>query len=113
MQYRPILDHGIVLMLLSIHSLMFTNFRAAGPLMLSPTGQILAPSSCPPWLLVNFITENMEEAKKMIKDYERFVTQNFHHCDFLNPSIYQQYPDLFMIIIYILRPHPQASHCLL
>lgn len=41
--------------------------------MLSPTGQILAPSSCPPWLLVNFITENMEQAKKMITDYHRLV----------------------------------------
>ena len=46
------------------------SFRAAGPLMLSPTGQIIAPSSCPPWLLVNFITENMEEAWHRIKAYE-------------------------------------------
>ncbi|KAK3885945.1 hypothetical protein Pcinc_009878 [Petrolisthes cinctipes] len=54
----------------SLKELQLVVESAAGPLMLSPTGQILAPSSCPPWLLVNFITENMEEAKKMIKDYE-------------------------------------------
>lgn len=53
----------------SLSSLQLVVESAAGPLMLSPTGQILAPSSCPPWLLVNFITENMEQAKKMITDY--------------------------------------------
>ncbi|RXG62115.1 T-cell activation inhibitor, mitochondrial [Armadillidium vulgare] len=46
---------------------------AAGPLMLSPTGQIIAPSSCPPWLLVNFISENMDEAYKRISEYKRLV----------------------------------------
>lgn len=54
----------------SLSSLQLVVESAAGPLMLSPTGQILAPSSCPPWLLVNFITENMEQAEKMITNYE-------------------------------------------
>lgn len=35
----------------------------AGPLMLSPTGQLITPSTCPGVLLVDFITCNMEEAK--------------------------------------------------
>jgi len=35
----------------------------AGPLMLSPSGQFIAPSSCPISLLVSFITDNMEEAR--------------------------------------------------
>lgn len=34
----------------------------AGPLMLSPTGQFLAPASCPPGLLLRFLSENMREA---------------------------------------------------
>ncbi|XP_045596194.1 T-cell activation inhibitor, mitochondrial-like [Procambarus clarkii] len=54
----------------TLSSLQLVVESAAGPLMLSPTGQILAPSSCPPWLLVNFITENMEQAEKIIGDYE-------------------------------------------
>nr|XP_053631236.1 T-cell activation inhibitor, mitochondrial-like isoform X2 [Cherax quadricarinatus] len=55
----------------TLSSLQLVVESAAGPLMLSPTGQILAPSSCPPWLLVNFITENMEQAQRIIDDYER------------------------------------------
>ncbi|XP_042858322.1 T-cell activation inhibitor, mitochondrial-like [Penaeus japonicus] len=43
---------------------------ASGPLMVSPTGQILVPSSCPPAHLVNFITENMGEAERMINNYK-------------------------------------------
>lgn len=58
-------------------------YRAAGPLMLSPTGQILAPSSCPPWLLVNFITENMDQAKEMISDYQRSITTLISHRIFI------------------------------
>ncbi|XP_053978970.1 T-cell activation inhibitor, mitochondrial isoform X2 [Hylaeus anthracinus] len=41
----------------------------AGPLMLSPTGQFIVPSSCPSFLLVNFITENLEEATKRLHHY--------------------------------------------
>ncbi|XP_064082355.1 T-cell activation inhibitor, mitochondrial-like isoform X2 [Macrobrachium nipponense] len=54
----------------SLSSLQLVVESAAGPLMLSPTGQILTPSSCPPWLLVNFITENIEHAKQRILSYE-------------------------------------------
>ncbi|XP_058790990.1 T-cell activation inhibitor, mitochondrial-like isoform X2 [Phymastichus coffea] len=41
----------------------------AGPLMLSPTGQFIVPSSCPSFLLVSFITENLEEATKRLNHY--------------------------------------------
>ncbi|XP_008204888.1 T-cell activation inhibitor, mitochondrial isoform X1 [Nasonia vitripennis] len=41
----------------------------AGPLMLSPTGQFIVPSSCPSFLLVSFITENLEEATKRLHHY--------------------------------------------
>lgn len=34
----------------------------SGPLMLSPTGQLIMPSSCPSFLLVDFITRHLEEA---------------------------------------------------
>ncbi|XP_076059022.1 T-cell activation inhibitor, mitochondrial isoform X2 [Oratosquilla oratoria] len=44
---------------------------ASGPLMISPTGQILVPSSCPPVLLINFITDHMKEAEEKILGYER------------------------------------------
>lgn len=45
----------------------------SGPLMVSPTGQIIVPSSCPPFLLVNFITEKMEEASVKLDQYKRQV----------------------------------------
>ncbi|XP_015191197.1 PREDICTED: T-cell activation inhibitor, mitochondrial-like isoform X2 [Polistes dominula] len=41
----------------------------AGPLMLSPTGQFIVPSSCPSFLLVSFITENLTEATKRLHHY--------------------------------------------
>lgn len=34
----------------------------AGPLMVSPTGQLILPSTCPGFLLVDFISKNIEEA---------------------------------------------------
>ncbi|KAK1131821.1 hypothetical protein K0M31_015975 [Melipona bicolor] len=43
----------------------------AGPLMLSPTGQFIVPSSCPSFLLVNFITDNLEEATKRLHHYNK------------------------------------------
>lgn len=42
----------------------------AGPLMVSPTGQFIVPSSCPSTLLVNFITDNLDEAKRLNKHYQ-------------------------------------------
>ncbi|CAB3366455.1 Hypothetical predicted protein [Cloeon dipterum] len=51
------------------------NFRlvvetAAGPLMLSPTGQFIVPSSCPAFLLVNFLSSNLEKAKNVLAKYQ-------------------------------------------
>lgn len=34
----------------------------SGPLMVSPTGQLISPSTCPGFLLVDFISRNLEEA---------------------------------------------------
>ncbi|XP_071563157.1 T-cell activation inhibitor, mitochondrial isoform X1 [Temnothorax nylanderi] len=52
----------------------------AGPLMLSPTGQFIVPSSCPSFLLVNFITENLEEAMKRLYHYNniKHVERELH-----------------------------------
>lgn len=41
----------------------------AGPLMLSPSGQFITPSSCPISLLVSFITDNMKEARSRLDQY--------------------------------------------
>uniref|UniRef100_A0A1B0CN04 ABC transporter domain-containing protein n=1 Tax=Lutzomyia longipalpis TaxID=7200 RepID=A0A1B0CN04_LUTLO len=38
-------------------------YEEAGPLMVSPTGQFIAPSTCPGWILVDFITNNLTEAR--------------------------------------------------
>lgn len=43
----------------------------AGPLMLSPTGQFIVPSSCPSILLISFITENLEGATKRLIHYNK------------------------------------------
>lgn len=53
----------------------------AGPLMLSPTGQFIVPSSCPSFLLVNFITENLEEASKRLHHYNniKHVERELHN----------------------------------
>ncbi|KAF5308771.1 hypothetical protein FQR65_LT06004 [Abscondita terminalis] len=52
----------------------------AGPLMLSPTGQFITPSSCPGVLLVKFITENLTEAAVRIENYKRdkYVERSLH-----------------------------------
>jgi len=43
----------------------------AGPLMVSPTGQIIVPAGCPPFLLVNFISSSMDEASEKLDQYKR------------------------------------------
>ncbi|GAB6021067.1 hypothetical protein CHUAL_003701 [Chamberlinius hualienensis] len=43
----------------------------ASPLMLSPTGQFLVPSSCPSFLIVDFITQNLTEATQRLAFYNR------------------------------------------
>lgn len=40
----------------------------SGPLMLSPTGDFIAPASCPVTLLVRFINENMSKAGEILKN---------------------------------------------
>uniref|UniRef100_A0A1B6M2B5 DUF4460 domain-containing protein n=1 Tax=Graphocephala atropunctata TaxID=36148 RepID=A0A1B6M2B5_9HEMI len=41
----------------------------AGPLMVSPTGQFIVPASCPSFLLVTFISENLDNAAKLLHHY--------------------------------------------
>ncbi|XP_054284196.1 T-cell activation inhibitor, mitochondrial-like [Macrosteles quadrilineatus] len=41
----------------------------AGPLMVSPTGQFIVPASCPSFLLVNFISENLDNASRLLHHY--------------------------------------------
>jgi hypothetical protein len=43
----------------------------AGPLMVSPTGQFIVPSSLPGALLVTFITSNLDEAKEKMNVYKK------------------------------------------
>lgn len=45
----------------------------AGPLMLSPSGQFITPSSCPISLLVSFITKNLDNARTLLKQYRNQV----------------------------------------
>uniref|UniRef100_A0A1L8E2U1 Putative t-cell activation inhibitor mitochondrial n=1 Tax=Nyssomyia neivai TaxID=330878 RepID=A0A1L8E2U1_9DIPT len=42
----------------------------AGPLMVSPTGQFIAPSTCPGGILVDFISSNLTEARERSKLYK-------------------------------------------
>ena len=54
----------------------FTNWcyiflRAWGPMTLSPTGQLLVPSSCPPPHLISFISDNLHSAPKLLDVYNR------------------------------------------
>ncbi|KAL0273988.1 UNVERIFIED_CONTAM: hypothetical protein PYX00_006534 [Menopon gallinae] len=52
----------------------------AGPLMLSPTGQFIVPSSCPAFLLINFITDHLQEAEKLLREYKsnKYVEKDIH-----------------------------------
>lgn len=52
----------------------FSLFREAGPLMVSPTGQFIAPATCPGSILVDFLTTNMDEAAQKSKEYETLVS---------------------------------------
>lgn len=53
----------------------------AGPLMVSPTGQLIVPAACPGFMLVDFITNNLDTAEELMKKYayekhiERELTQ--------------------------------------
>lgn len=52
----------------------------AGPLMLSPTGQFIAPSSCPASLLVSYLSEHMAEAERLLNNYQlnKHIERSLH-----------------------------------
>lgn len=66
----------------------FLNFREAGPLMVSPTGQFIAPATIPGFMLVDFITCNLEEAKEKARLYIRYVLFCCLWIDSLIPVLY-------------------------
>lgn len=41
--------------------------------MVSPTGQLIAPATCPGSILVDFLTTHMDEAAQKSKAYKTFV----------------------------------------
>jgi hypothetical protein len=41
--------------------------------MVSPTGQLISPSTCPGFLLVDFISKNLEEASIRQEIYKKLV----------------------------------------
>lgn len=47
------------------------TFSEAGPLCVSPTGQIIAPSTCPGSILVEFLTNHMNEAAEKSEAYNK------------------------------------------
>lgn len=52
----------------------------AGPLCVSPTGQIIAPSTCPGSILVDFLTNHMNEAAEKSEAYRKnkFIEKELH-----------------------------------
>lgn len=42
-------------------------------MMVSPTGQFILPCSCPSFLLVNFISENMGKALELLSKYKQYA----------------------------------------
>ncbi|XP_067646478.1 T-cell activation inhibitor, mitochondrial isoform X2 [Eurosta solidaginis] len=42
----------------------------AGPLMVNPEGQLIAPATCPGFMLVDFLTANLNTAKENTKKYQ-------------------------------------------
>jgi hypothetical protein len=55
----------------------------AGPLMLSPTGQFIAPASCPAALLIDFLDEHLHDASSLLEHYEghkQTETNFIHRC---------------------------------
>ncbi|KOB67598.1 hypothetical protein OBRU01_19509, partial [Operophtera brumata] len=74
----------------------------AGPLMVSPTGQFIAPSSCPAEELVKFIANHLDEATQLLTEYsinkhvekalykevkERFGLLELHKDDSITPAL--------------------------
>ena len=52
----------------------------SGPLMVSPTGQLISPSSCPGFLLVDFISKNLQEADIRRAAYmkNKYIERDLH-----------------------------------
>ncbi|KAG4072386.1 hypothetical protein HA402_004318 [Bradysia odoriphaga] len=52
----------------------------AGPLMVSPTGQFIAPSTCPGSILVDFLTTHMDEATQKMEEYKtnKYIERELH-----------------------------------
>lgn len=46
-------------------------YREAGPLCVSPTGQMICPSTCPGSILVDFLTNHMNEAAEKSEAYNK------------------------------------------
>lgn len=46
-------------------------FSESGPMCVSPTGQIIAPSTCPGTILVEFLTNHMNEAAEKSEAYRK------------------------------------------
>lgn len=46
-------------------------YSEAGPLCVSPTGQFIAPSTCPGSILVDFLSNHMNEAAEKSEEYKR------------------------------------------
>lgn len=76
--------------------------QEAGPLMLSPTGQFITPSSCPADELILFITNHLDEATQLLTEYsinkhvekalfkevkERFGLLELHKDDSITPGL--------------------------
>ncbi|CAK1600882.1 unnamed protein product [Parnassius mnemosyne] len=74
----------------------------AGPLMVSPTGQFITPSSCPADELIAFIANNLDEATLLLTEYsinkhvekalytevkERFGLLELHKDDNITPAL--------------------------
>lgn len=51
----------------SMHEFHLVVEGEAGPLMLSPSGQFITPSSCPVSLLISFMTSNLTEARSRLE----------------------------------------------
>lgn len=52
----------------------------AGPLMVSPTGQLIVPATCPGSLLVDFLTNHLAEAldKQNSYDHQKHIERDLH-----------------------------------
>lgn len=45
----------------------------SGPLMISPTGQIIVPAACPGSIVVDFMSNHLQEASQKADEYKVYV----------------------------------------